>query len=126
MSFWSRLKLKNDKDPAWSQSGVVVSAQNEETSSKTGTKVCCFLPWVFDYSDDCLRRFSQSRRTVLHLFRFGNTRRRNHYVVALSAAHTITFTKALVAQTAETCPAKHQIRRKTRRILNVPRSMSRE
>ena len=43
MSFLSRLRLKkNDKDPAGSQSRVVEPVQNEETSAKTGTKVCFF------------------------------------------------------------------------------------
>jgi hypothetical protein len=95
MSFWSRLKLKNDKDPARSQSGVVESVQNEETSSKTGTKVCCFLSWVSNYLDDCLRRFSQSSREDLGLFRFDNTRQENDYIVELSAAQNTTSDKTL-------------------------------
>jgi hypothetical protein len=96
MPLWSRLKLKkNDKDPARSQSGVVESVQNEEISTKTGTKVCCFLSWIFDYLDDCLWRFSQSSREDLGLFILGNTRRENDYIVELSAAPNITLDKAL-------------------------------
>src|SRR6266480_7245927 len=95
MSLWSRLKLKkNDKDPARSQSGVVKSVQNDETSTKTGTKVCCFLSWIFDYLDDCLWRFSQSSREDLGLFVFGNTSRENDYIVELSVAPNITLDKS--------------------------------
>lgn len=47
MSFLSRLRLKkNDKDSIRSQTGVVEPVQNEETSAKTGTKVCCFISWI--------------------------------------------------------------------------------
>ena len=96
MPLWPGLKLKkNDKDPARAQSGVVESVQNEETSTKTGTKVCCFLSWIFDYLDDCLWRFSQSSREDLGLFRFDNTRQENDYIVELSATQNTTSNKAL-------------------------------
>ena len=57
MPFLSRLRLKkNDKDPARSQSGVVEAVQNEGTSARTGTKVCCFYIvfltiWMITYSN---------------------------------------------------------------------------
>ena len=98
MSFLSRLRLKkNGKDPTRSQSGVVEPVQKEETSAKTGTKVCLFFFIVdfFDYLDDCLRRFSQSSREDLGLFKFDNTRQENDYIVELSATQNTTSNKAL-------------------------------
>lgn len=95
MSFLSRLRLKkNYKDLTRSQTGVVEPLQNEETSAKTGTKVC-FISWNFEYLDDCLRRFSQSGREDLGLFRFGNTGQESDSIVELSATQISASDKAL-------------------------------
>ena len=96
MSFLSRLRLKkNDKDPTSSQTGVVEPVRTEETSAKTGTKVCCFISWIFEYLSDCLWRFFQSSREDLGLFRFENTRQENDYIIELSATQMPSLTKAL-------------------------------
>ena len=91
MSFLPRLRLKrNDRDLTRSQTGVFEPVQNEETSAKTGTKVCCLVSWVFDYLHDYLRQFAQPSREDLGLFRFDNTRQENGYIVELSATQNNT------------------------------------